>query len=211
MSEVKMKKIIYSMLLMLTFYGCGSTKSLMLQRDPSFNQQNFLNSSITVFPPLAVTIANAKTSGYNEENVKTIATKVVKSKIESASSNTKVKVGQETVPLFFRGILLNKDDAMKFLKNIDTKYIVFIRQVLVGVKTEQQRMTQGMFNGAPLSTVIDKNTTTTNVFIDVWDRDMAKSVFSIEAEADFQMSYIVAGLESSISNAVDEFIKNVKK
>lgn len=195
---------------MLMFFGCGSTSSTLLQRDPSFNTQNFLNSSITVFPPLSVAIANANTSGYNEENVKTITTKVVKSKIESASSDAKVRVRDETVPLYFRGILLNKDDAIKFLKNIDTKYVVFIRQVLVGVKTEQQSMNQGMFNGMPSSTIINKNTTTTNVFIDVWDRDMAKSVFSMEAEADIKVGLIVAGLETSIGNAVGEFIKKLK-
>lgn len=207
---MKLKKLGYYLLLMLMYYGCGSTKSLMVQQDPQFSKQNFLNGSITVFPPLSVAIANAKTAGYNEENVKTITTKVIKSKIESASSNAKVRVKDETVPLYFRGVLLNKEDAIKFLKNIDTKYVVFIRQVLVGVKSEQQRMNQGMMNGAPLSTVFEKNTTTTTIFIDVWDRDLAKSVFSIEAEADIEVGLIVAGLEMSIGNAAGEFIKKLK-
>jgi len=205
-----MKKIIYSMLLMLIFYGCGSTSSTLLQRDPSFSAQNFLNSSITIYPPLSVAVAHGTSSSYSEENIKNITTEIVKSKIEGVSSNPKVRIGDETVPLYFRGVLLNKDAAIEFLKNTRTKYTVFIRQVLVGVKTEQQRMNQGMINGASLSTVFEKNTTTTTIFIDVWDRDMVKSVFSVEAEADITDGYLISAISLSIKNAVNEFIKKLK-
>lgn len=205
-----MKKTIYCMFLSLLFYGCGSTSSTILQNDPSFNVQNFLNSSITLFPPLSVAVAHGNSSSYSEENIKNITTEIVKSKIEGASSKCRINLMDETVPLYFRGVLLNKDAAIEFLRNTGTKYTVFVRQVLVGVKTEQQTMNQGMMNGAPLSTVFEKNTTTTTIFIDVWDRDLVKSVFSIEAEADITGGYLISGVSSSIKNAVNEFIKKLK-
>ena len=203
-----MKTLLFlSLIFIVLFYGCGSTKSNLLNRDPSFNPNDFFNSSITIYYPLSVSISNTKYADYKEENTKSEIASMLKERIETVSPRTNVFIGKELVPSYFRGILISKEAGMEFIKNAKTKYLVFIQQVLVGEDSKMQTMQTS--TGVPYS--YSQSETKTTMYFDIWNKDLRASVFSIEIKAAINDGLLVNSLNSSFSNAIDEFISNIKK
>jgi len=206
--EYFMKKLSLSSIIILVFlYGCGSTKSSLLNRDPSFNSNDFYNSSITIYSPLSVSISNNKYADYKEEDAKYEITNMLKESIEKVSPRTNVIIGKESVPSYFRGILINKEAGTQFLKNTKTKYLVFVQQVLVGEDSKMQSINTS--TGVPFS--YSQSETKTTMYFDIWNKDVGAAVFSLEVKAAINDGLLVNSLNSSFSNAVDEFISNISK
>jgi len=203
-----MKKIIYSVLLLILFYGCGSTKTTWVNRDPAFNSEDFFNSSMTLYPPLSVSISNSKYADYTQDNVKAEITNMVKEKLEKTSIKANVILGKEKVPDYFRGILINKAAATQFIKETRTKYLVFIQQVLVGEETKMQ----SMFNQTTgLSSSYAQGVTKATIFFDIWETNSASSVFSIEVKSDINDGLLINSLNTSFEKAISEIINSIKK
>jgi hypothetical protein len=196
-----------SLIVIVLLYGCGSTKSSVLNRDPSFNPNDFFNTSITVYYPLSVSISNTKYADYKEENTKSEIANMLKERIEKVSPQANVFIGKEIVPSYFRGVLISKEAGMEFIKSARTKYLVFIQEVLVGEDSKMQSMQTS--TGVPYS--YSQRETKTTMYFDIWDKDVRASVFSIEVKAAINDGLLVNSLNSSFSNAVDEFISNIKK
>lgn len=203
-----MKTLLFlSLIIMVLLCGCGSTKSNVLNRDPSFSPNDFFNSPITIYSPLSVSISNTKYADYKEENTKSEITNMLKDRIEKVSPRTNVFIGKEIVPSYFRGVLISKEAGLDFIKRAKTKYLVFIQQVLVGEDSKMQSMQTS--TGVPYS--YSQSETKTTMYFDIWDKDVKASVFSMEVKANINDGLLVNSLNSSFSNAIDEFISNLKQ
>jgi hypothetical protein len=200
------RQFLFSLFIIVLFYSCGSTNSSLLNRDPSFSSKDFFNSQITIYSPLSISISNNKYSDYKEENAKSDITNMLKEKIEKVSLQSNVIIGKEIVPSYFRGVLINKSAGTQFIKDAKTKYLVFIQEVLVGEDSKRQSMNTS--TGVPFS--YNQSSTKTTMYIDIWNKDNGTSVYSIEVKAGINDGFLVNSLSSSFSNAIDEFIANIK-
>lgn len=200
--------LISSLLSFIILYGCGSAKSEIFYKDPVFNSADFFNSSITIFPPMSVSISKDNFSNYSEEKAKNDLINKLKAKIEDSSTNANVFIDDQKVPDYLRGIIFKKNEAKKFFKDVKTKYLVIIQQVFVGEDTKNVSLTDPMTGR---STGYVKGVTKLIMTIDIWKTDTESSMFSIEIKSDVNHGVLESSLNLSFDTAINEFISSIKK
>jgi len=174
-------------------------------KDPSFNSEDFFNSSITVYPPSAVMISTDKYTDYSEKETISEITILVKDKLDR-NSHSSVFVGQEKVPEYLRGNLFKKNKSTQFFKNSKTKYLIVIQQVFVGEETKMQTM----YNPSGGSYSYNQGVTKATMYFDIWNTENESLVYSIEVGANVNDGMLVNNLYSSFDSAISEFVESVK-
>lgn len=187
--------------------GCGSTKYEVLFRDPDFSGQNLLNSSITIYPPKDIIIANNKYSDYSPAEVKNEISTRLKKEIEKESVKANIILETQPAPSSLKAISFKNDDLKKFLKTVKTNYIISIQQVLVGEDVKQQ----SMLSPTGGSTSFNQEVVKVIVYFDVWKTDQSASVFSIQINSDISGGGIIHTLYPSIDKAINEFVDILKE
>ncbi len=191
----------------LILNGCGSTKSEILYKDPDFSGKTLLNSSITIFPPKDILIANNKYSDYSPSEVRDEIASRLKKAIEKESISANIFLEKEAAPSSLKSISFKNDDLKKFLKTIKTNYIISIQQVLVG----EDSKTQSMSNPTGGSTYFKQEIVKVTVYFEVWKTDQTSSVFSVQVNSDVSGGGIIHTLYPSIDNAISEFVDLLSK
>jgi len=201
-----MKNQLYFFLLLILFYSCASTESTIITKDPSFNSDDFFNSSITVYPPSSVTITTVKYDDYKEKDAISEISNLFRDKLDR-NSHSSVFVGLEKVPEYFRGNLFKKDKSTQFFNKSKTKYLIIIQQVFVGEETK----TETMYNPTGGSYTYNQGVTKATMYIDIWNCENESLVYSIEVGAKVNDGLLINNLFSAFDNAVSEFIDSIKK
>ena len=187
--------------------GCSSTKYEVLFRDPDFSGQNLLNSSITIYPPKDVIIANNKYSDYSSAEVKNEISTRLKKGIETESVKANIVLETQPAPSSLIAISFKNDELKKFLKTVKTNYIISIQQVLVGEDVKRQ----SMLSPTGGTTSFNQEVVKVTVYFDVWKTDQSASVFSIQINSDISGGGIINTLYPSIDNAISEFLDVLKE
>jgi hypothetical protein len=187
--------------------SCGSAKSEILYKDIDFKGQDLLNSSITIYPPKDVLIANNKYSDYSPSEVKTEIATRLKKEIEKESIRANIFLENEPAPSSLKTISFKNDELKKFLKTVKTKYIISIQQVLVGEDTKKQSMS----NSTGGSFTFDQEVVKVTIYFDIWKTDQNSSVMSAQVSSDVSGGGIVHTLYLTCDKVISEFVDLLKK